>query len=174
MKRIKLKIHLLLSADDAEFCLNELAGAICAQRALQAERDSRKLDIEAEYAAQLLECDLAIKEKTESLKAWAQVNPQLFGKRKSLEFPSGKLGFRTGMPKLSLLNRKWTWAKVLDAVRTTLPAFIREKPEVDKEAIIAQSQELAEFLPLVGVKVEQGETFFVEPAITETKNRVAA
>ncbi len=86
---------------------------------------------------------------------------------------SGTLGFRTGTPALKLLSRAWNWQKVLEACQFILPAFIRNKPEIDKEQIIAQRDELREFLPKVGLKVDQGESFFVEPKLTEVETRQA-
>ena len=79
-------------------------------------------------------------------------------------------GFRTGTPRLVLLNRKWNWALVLEKVQALLPNFIRNKPEIDKEALISQRAELAEFLPMVGVKVTQAEAFFVEPKLENLEN----
>lgn len=114
-------------------------------------------------------------ELVESLCAWAQAHPEEFPKGlKSIEFANGVIGFRTGTPRLSLLNRKWNWELVLEAVWRVLPAFVREKPEVDKEAIINQRTELAEYLPMVGLKVEQAETFFVDPNLTEVEQRAVA
>ena len=83
------------------------------------------------------------------------------------------VGFRTGTPKLALLNRQWTWEKVLAAVRQLLPNFIRETPTVDKEALIAQrdDQNLQYALPLCGMKIVQDESFYVEPKIEEVETR---
>ena len=69
------------------------------------------------------------------------------------------------------LSRAWTWEKILEKVRAVLPAFVRERPEVDKEAIISQAEDLKEYLPMVGVKVTQGESFFIEPNLTDIESR---
>jgi hypothetical protein len=70
----------------------------------------------------------------------------------------------------------FTFARVLDSLRSVKwgAAYIRIKEEVDKEKLIAdygsmtlESSELRE----IGVKVDQDETFFVDPAITETEPR---
>ncbi len=124
------------------------------------------------YEFALAECAQALQVKTEALRAWAEANPDQFAKgRKSIEFLSGTLGFRTGTPKLALVSRAWTWVKALAAVQLLLPSFIRSVPEIDKEAIIAQREELAEFLPKCGLKVAQDESFFVEPKLTEVETR---
>jgi phage host-nuclease inhibitor protein Gam len=114
---------------------------------------------------------LFIKEKSEALRAWAEANPDQFPRdRKSIQFVTGVLGFRTGTPKLALLG-KTTWDMALRAVMGLLPNFVRNEPAIDKEAILAQRDELADFLPKVGLKVTQEEAFFIEPALTDTDAR---
>ena len=73
------------------------------------------------------------------------------------------LAYRTGTPALKPL-RGWTWAKVLDKLRTHRgwKKFVRVSEEVDKEAILARRKSLSKVLELVGVRVEQAETFYVE------------
>jgi phage host-nuclease inhibitor protein Gam len=83
-------------------------------------------------------------------------------------------GFRSGTPSLALLNRKWNWEKVLAACQSVLPNFIRNKPEIDKAAIILQREELAEVLPLIGVKVKKAEGFFVDANLTQVETREVA
>ena len=65
------------------------------------------------------------------------------------------------------MEEPWSRRPVTAAVERLLPNFIRNKPEVDKEAIIGQRDDLAEFLPKVGLKVMQEESFYVEPKLTE-------
>jgi phage host-nuclease inhibitor protein Gam len=167
----------LKTRDDAEQMMHTLAAAVNHQRALTAERDAQVLAITQRYAARLAELGATVERCTVFLGEWAEANPAEFPKaRKSIDMTAGTLGFRTGTPKLKLLSRAWNWDKVLAAVQATLPAFIRSKPEVDKEAILGQREELAEFLPLVGLKVDQDESFFIEPKLTEveTKQTTAA
>lgn len=160
------------SRAEAEEMMHSLAASVNAQRGIVAERDARLLELTNRYAAGLAVLHSAVEIKTEALRAWAQANPDEFPKGvKSIKFSAGVLGFRTGTPKLKLLSRRWTWETVLAAVQARLPAFIRNKPEVDKEAILNQRDELAEFLPEVGLKVDQEELFFVEPQLTEVATK---
>ncbi len=168
MNRIKIEQGLIETRDAAEAVMNDLAQTANNKRKLVAKRDHEVLAINAKYEPDLAACDADLKAKTNALNAWAAAHPEEFPKgRKSIEFLSGTVGFRTGTPKLALLSRGWTWEKVTEAVGKLLPNFIRNKPEVDKEAIIGQRDELAEFLPRVGVKITQGETFFAEPNLTQ-------
>ena len=104
---------------------------------------------------------------------WATNHPEEFAGNKSIRMLHGTVGFRTGNPTLSPLNKKWNWEKITQAVRQYLPAFIRDTPTVDKEAILAQRKEpvLIEVLPLVGLRVTQDESFFVEPVMTPVEKR---
>jgi phage host-nuclease inhibitor protein Gam len=155
---------------DAEVYMNDIALAENTRRELIARRDAEVLAVNERFAFILADWDKLIKERTEQLQNWAQDHPEEFPKgRKSIDMAAGVLGFRTGTPKLKLLGRSWTWDKVLAAVQHTLPAFVRSKPEVDKEAILNQRDELAYALPMVGLRVDQDESFYIEPKLTDTE-----
>lgn len=163
----KLLTHSIQSRDEAEARMRELAEHANERISLIADMDAEILDCKKQYEAHIAEQDALIKQAADDLEAWALANPDLFEKPKSIAFLSGTLGFRTGTPKLALLNRKWNWETVTSAVERLLPNFIRNKPEVDKDAILGQRDELAEFLPQCGLKVTQDEGFFIEPKLTK-------
>lgn len=172
--RIKIKLPDLKTRADAEAAMDEVATASNAKRKFIAVRDQAVLAINEKFAPALANCDQTIAENTDALRVWAETHPEEFPKgRKSIELAAGTLGFRTGTPKLCLLSRAWTWEKALTAVRTLLPAFIRDKPEIDKDAILGQRDEpiIKDTLPRVGLKVDQGETFYIEPALSDTDAR---
>jgi len=170
--RIKVVLPSISSREEAEAVMNDLAMTANNQRRVTALRDAAVLAINQKFEAQLAACDQTLAAKTDALRVWAETNPGEFPKgRKSIAFLSGTLGFRTGTPALALLSRAWNWKKVTAAVERLLPNFIRNAPEVDKEAILSQRDELKEFLPACGIKVAQGESFFVEPKLTEVESR---
>ncbi len=117
-----------------------------------------------------------------ALRAWAESHPDEFPNgRKSIQFTQGSLGFRTGTPKLALLNRLWNWDRVHKALISFGLAkdYLRTKEEVDKEAIIAATAAnpdkagAALACAAFGTKVVQEESFFVDPDITEVERRQA-
>jgi phage host-nuclease inhibitor protein Gam len=172
--RIKLPLVTLATRADAEAAMRDLANTANNARKITAMRDAAVLAINEKYEPALAECAQAIATKSDALRAWAEANPSEFPKdRKSIQFPGGLLGFRTGTPKLVLLNRKWTWKTATQAVLNNLLPFIRREPEIDKEALIAQREDpvIAETLPKCGLKVTQEETFYIEPALTDTDAR---
>jgi phage host-nuclease inhibitor protein Gam len=84
------------------------------------------------------------------------------------------IGFRTGTPKLALAKRGGNWNAALECVKAFLPAFIRNKPEIDKEALIAQRDDepVKWALPQCGLKVTQGESFYIEPHLEQVAEKV--
>lgn len=174
--RIKIPLIAITTRAEAEDAMSAIAQADAKRRGLEAAMDAKVHAIHEASAPALAECDTEIKRQSQALQVWAEANPQEFGKKKSLTFLSGTLGFRTGGPKLALLNKAWNWEKVLEQVQRCLPNFIRDKPEIDKEAILGQRDEEAikAVLPRCGLKVTQDEGFFIEPNQTEAEARGAA
>jgi phage host-nuclease inhibitor protein Gam len=175
--RIKIKLPQISTRIEAEAAVGEIALTVLNQKKLTGQMDAEIAGIRKSYEGNLsaIESDLEI--KTEALRIWAEAHPEEFPKgRKSIEFVQGLIGFRTGTPKLALLNRRWNWDKVLESVRTYLPAFVRDHPEVDKEALLNQRDEpiIEQTLPLCGMKVVQDEGFYVEPRLTEVETRQTA
>ena len=176
--RIKIKLPTIATRDEAETIMNELALAENDRRRILAERDELCLGIHEDFAAKIERCETVVKERTETLRAWAEASPEQFPKgRKSLDLAAGTLGFRTGTPKLALLSRAWNWAKVLAKLKELgNRVFIRKIEEVDKETIISSRGRVwtDANLAIFGVKVVQDESFFIEPKLTDTEARQTA
>lgn len=163
----------LVTREDADARLRDLAIATATRAGLVADMDREIIEIKKIYAEEISRQDDLIQAASNDLESWALANPSDFIKPKSIEMLHGTIGFRTGTPKLKLL-RGWTWEKVTAAVAGLLPNFIRNKPEVDREAIIGQRDELAEVLPSVGLKVDQDEGFFIVPKLTDPETKATA
>jgi phage host-nuclease inhibitor protein Gam len=170
--RIRTTQPVIVSREEAELLVNEIALAENRRRTLSAEMDEKILAIRESYTPALDQCASDIKQKSALVQGWAESDPSQFEKTKHVKFYAGKVGFRTGTPKLALLSRKFTWESVLELVTNRLPNFIRPKWEIDKEAIINQREELAEFLPSVGLKVTQDESFYIEPDLAAIQQRL--
>lgn len=164
-----------VSRAEAERLVGEITELTIKRNALAADMDAAITAARARYEVTLSNTESRIDSLTDQVRDWALANPEEFGKKKSLEFFHGVIGFRTGMPKLKTLSG-WTFARVLEALKG-LPwgsAFTRIKEEVDKEGILSafaseniSSGELRE----IGVRVDQEESFFVDPSVTETEAR---
>lgn len=167
--RSKIKLPEIATREQAEAMMNSYAADANSLRALSAQMDEEILAVKESYEAGIGALDVMLEEKKLALLLWAQAHPEEFPKgRKSIEFLSGVLGFRTGTPKLKLLA-KWTWKKVLDLMHSD---FVRVVKEVDREKLLAQRETLAsEFFERHGIKVVQDETFFIEPKLTDNDAR---
>ena len=171
-KRIKSKLPEILTRDEAELAMNNLALSVNHLRQITATRDAELLATNERYAKTLGFLANSIDVQTDALQLWANSNPSEFPKdRKSLTMTGGTLGYRTSPPKLALLNRSWSWEKVLEKLKASCMGigFVRVKEEVKKEELIGaytceslSREQLAE----AGVKVLQDETFFIEPDLT--------
>ena len=84
--------------------------------------------------------------------------------KKSVQLANGVLGRRDNPPKLAPKNRSWTWGAILICLREKFgERFLRTRePEVDKDRVKAEIP--AEELGNYGLKLDQDETFFAEPA----------
>lgn len=178
MKKTRIKSALsavvITTRAEAERAVEYLATLTCEKNSRIAARDLEILNVTEKHNPTLTFLEEDAQRHADALKAWAEANPSSFPKdKKSIDFAFGTIGFRMGNFKLALLSRAWNWDKCLQAVRSVLPNFIRNKPEIDKEALIAQRDEpVIEFaLKQCGMKVAQDESFFVEPNLTAIENR---
>jgi len=178
--RIKVKLPQLETRDDAEAAVGAVALLTISQQKTTAKMDAELTAIRQKYEASLSEINASLKLETDKLRAWAEANPDEFPKgRKSIQFVQGTIGFRTGTPKVVLLNRSWNWKKVLKAIHDfSLTNFIRVKEEVDRDAILSSNSQAKDpvfhangVLRPIGVKIAKEESFFIEPNLTEVETR---
>ncbi len=171
--RLKITAPAIRTREEMEALVNEITLTKLNEKKITAQMDLQIASVRERYEPLLGEIKSSLEEKVEVARVWAEANPLAFGKKKSIEFLSGTVGFRTGTPRLALKSRSWTWEKVLTAMHEHLPHFIRTKPEIDKESIIAEHAEIGdEYLAtMCGVVVTQSESFFVEPNITEVETK---
>jgi phage host-nuclease inhibitor protein Gam len=125
-------------------------------------RDRLLLEIQEEHNPEIEEICQDISAKLLLCEKYATTHREtLFGKLKSAAASLGFYGFRTGNPKLSLLNKRWKWADVLKALKGTGQLnLVRTKENPDKDAL-KKLDDAA--LAQVGLRIEQEEAFFIEP-----------
>lgn len=165
----------IITRDEAERIVGQITELTIKRTQLLAEVDDQISTIRSKYETTLGNLEARIESATNRIREWALANPAEFGKKKSIIFTQGVIGFRTGTPKLKTLAG-YTFARVLNVLLSHSPfrGFVRVKEEVDKEGIIAafsQGNLLDGDLREMGVKVDQDETFFVEPAVTDNEPR---
>ncbi len=151
----------------------EAAAAEIARMELERRNWQNLMDNEVERARLMYSANInALAEDSEvklsRLTAWADQNRGEFAERRSIETPSATFGFRLGTPKVGKL-RGWTWERVLEAVKATgwpFDGWLRQKWELNKERILTD-RKVGEKIERLGIVIEQDETFFVEPKLSE-------
>jgi phage host-nuclease inhibitor protein Gam len=149
--------------------VNELLAAYTTadarKREIQALIDQKTAEIRAQYADELDEQSKIMADNFDRIQMWAEGNEESFDNKRSIEFTHGRIGFRTGTPKLKLKVK--TWSVVIERLRNYLPEYIRTTEEVAKDKLIADrnSEGMAANLKNCGLEVIQDETFYVEPKI---------
>lgn len=97
----------------------------------------------------------------------------VFGKQKSTASALARYGFREGNPSLCLLNKKWSWDRVLIAIKDKgLSQYVRVIEEVDKEKL--KGGKLSdEDLAAIGLRIDHKERFYVEPKVDDAERIVS-
>lgn len=173
--RIRLTRPVVDSRASAEQVLGDFAVLTLERNEQRLEMDRQLTVIREQYEVSITALQKQIEEKAALLNAWLDSNPDELPKgRKSLEMMHGQIGFRTGTPKLKTILRK-TWSQVLDTIKAFgLTQYLRVKEEPNKEALIADitSGALDEAdAKKLGVRVDQEESFFVEPKLEDLRAR---
>jgi len=161
--------------DDLEGVFGEYATLVIELDRLTAQMELEIAAVRKKYEDRLA----ARKEPAEALfadlQAYATLNPDVFGGRRSIELLHGTLGFRTCPPKvLQVPGVKVEHTLAAVEVRGLGGTWIRTRRDLDKAAVlasVAQAREagpeaadrMAADLAAVGLRVEQDEVFFAEP-----------
>ena len=151
-----------MTREDIEAAVRELCIASVRLDEEQARMNLELAAVRERYEPELAALSEIADEQTAIIRAWADAHPEEFATRKSIAMVHGTIGYRTGQPTLKPI-RGVTWDKILAILRHNLPHYVRVKEEVDKEAILADREQLGdENLKTLGMRVEQAERFFVD------------
>lgn len=119
------------------------------------------------YRAPLAEMDHYLDLETSWAETWARENPGAFAADRSLACAHATIGFTAMPPRIERASRRWTWSRIAQTLAGLAwgKRYLRvPAPEVDKEALVA---DLAGLSPLelrnAGIKIVQGERFFITP-----------
>jgi len=156
----------LRSIKEVEQVITELAKIEHAIAKKEAQMNAQLTLVRESFEIATAEQNSERKLYKEALETWATGSRLMFQKCRSIEFPSGKLGFRINPPKVVLLNKKYNLKTALELLKRLFkPSYIRTKEEIDKEKILSDySAKILndESLAAAGLRVEQEEQFFVE------------
>jgi phage host-nuclease inhibitor protein Gam len=173
MKTKRIKAPSLKTRAEFDEAVDEIARLTVELRKGEAQRDAEIQKVREQYEPAITVVTDTLKLLALSVEKFAEDHrDDLFvGKVKSSETSLAIFGFRLGQPTLKTLSKAWTWERVLEAlVDGGLKRFVRTKSEPDKDAM---KQHLTpEQLASVGCRIDQAETFFVEPKDRGDEGRV--
>lgn len=110
------------------------------------------------------------------LQVWAEADSHNWEK-KSLETPFGKFGFRVSQPAVVLVKKvARSFKQALEFLQGTLPEYVREVPEIDREAILAADRNGSlekGVLKACGLEIKQEDEFWVESAASKDLEEAA-
>lgn len=130
-------------------------------RKINAEMDVKINKIREQYSTKIDELTECKESSFEVVMKYAEENPQIFGKKRSLETVFGVIGFRMGTPKLKNL-KGFTWASITSLWEELYPEYVRIKKEPNKEAVLANDQISDSELKKMGVEIVQDDTFYID------------
>lgn len=164
MAREKKTIITGVSREEMENAFAEYAKADSQMQKINAEMELQMTRIRERNQSAIDALQQAKDDSFAVMQAYATEHPELFTKRKSLETVHGIIGFRTGTPKLKT-GKGFTWASVLELLKTFLPSYVRtvEEPAKDKLLADRDDEDVAPLLAKCGIVVAQDESFYVEP-----------
>lgn len=160
----RIKALSLRSRAEFDQTIDQLARLTVALRQAEAARDEQLQAVRALHDGPCADLKTEIERLALAAEKYAEGHRDdlLPGKAKSAETALAIFGWRLGQPTLKTLNKAWTWDRVLEELGARgLSRFIRTKREPDKDALKVHLQ--PEELAAVGCRIDQAETFFVEP-----------
>ena len=156
------------SREQAEAAMDALALAAHRRDKLEAEMNVELTRVRARYESELAVLAEAIKNETARLRDWADSDPTLLGKSRSIKLLHGTVGYRLGNWAVKLV-RGFKAERAVALVKSIIgPGYVRTKEELDKELLLAdRARYPAETLASCGLRLEQAESFYVTPEKTE-------
>lgn len=145
-----------------EATVDEICKLQLDREALTLDRDRLLASVMEDHNPQIEKISEQISAKLLMCEKYALTHREtLFGKLKSAASNLGIFGFRIGQPKLTLLNSKWKWKDVINALKTTgRLEFLRVKEEPDKDLLRKLDDTT---LASIGLRIVQDEPFYIEP-----------
>ena len=158
------------SREELERAMGEYAAATLALEARKVEMENALREVRDEYEQELAGLKLAAEVPFKQLELWARRHPEQFEAKRSMDLVHGSIGYRTGMPRVSV--KRGTDENALCELLENhgYGRAVRVAKELDKEEIIrcarSESEEEKHFAEGLasefGLKVSQTERFYAE------------
>ncbi len=133
----------------------------------RAKADQAIAEINAEFEAANAERMAEVEALASAAHIYCEANPAVLDRGRSREMANAIVGFRTNPPKVDKVASKDTFeaiARRMQAQVWAQPFLKIAEPEINKELLLSERENLkADELAAVGLKIVQGETFFITP-----------
>ena len=151
-----------VSHEEAEQAMAVFAKCNTQLKLIESSMEEEKQVVDNKYLGDISRLKVSMEEQMELLQVYGQQYKDGW-KGKSTELIHGKIGFRTGNPKL-VKDRKFTWDAITELLKKAFPAFVRTSYEINKEALIAfrDKKEFEAIKDNCYVDVVQDESFYIE------------
>ena len=151
-----------VSHEEAEQAMATFTQCNTQLKLIESRMEEEKQQIDNKFMGDVTRLREAMEEQVNLLQIYGQQYKDNW-KGKSLSLIHGKIGFRTGNPKL-VKNKKFTWEAVTELLKKAFPEYVRTTYEINKEALIAHrdKKEFGDIKENCYVDVVQDETFYVE------------
>ncbi len=160
LKRASAQVEAPRDAVEAGLFLHRLGEAVRARALIEAALDEQVAALKKAAAADVLPHDAAVDRMTRGLQAWAEGNRALLtrdGAVKTVKLDGGEVGWRLRPPSVKITGSVEAMVETLLAAG--LGQFVRIKPAIDKEAMLAEP---AKAIAVPGVTIgSAGEEFVV-------------
>ncbi|HMP93391.1 MAG TPA: host-nuclease inhibitor Gam family protein [Phnomibacter sp.] len=166
MTRAKKVLTIGVTRQQAEDAFAAYNQATANLQAIEAKMNQEVTAVRERYDKPIGELQDAANRHFEVLQVYAAEHPELFERKKSVEWTHGSFGYRTATPKLKTL-KGFTWGAVKSIIERLWPDYVRTTVEINKELILANREAIADILPQMGVEVVQDETFYVAPNLQQ-------
>lgn len=156
--------------EELEKTMGDYAAATLALEALKVEKEAKLLEVRKGYETDEAALKLAAEAPFKQLELWARTHPEAFEGKKSLDLLHGTIGYRTGMPRVTV-KRGIDERTLCDLLESHgFSRAVRATKELDKDEIIRSARNdderdklFAESLATeFGLKVSQTERFYAE------------
>ena len=164
IKQAASAIFIPQSRDQAAEAIREIGERQRELTRLSADMNDELAKIKERWEAAAEPHKIRVEALTQGVQIWSEANRDAItngGKVKTAAFTTGEVCWRTRPPSVRITGQE----AVLDLLRRLgLKRFIREKEEVNKEAILNEPEAVAN---VAGITISQGEDFVVVPFETE-------
>lgn len=156
----------IASREEAEEAIREVGALLRQKDQAEARLADKIAALKADAIAVCRPLAETLKAKVDALHAWAESHKSelLEDGKRSVKLAQGTIGWRWNPPSVKLAGDE---SAIIEALRRlNLGDLVREKAEIDKDAILADPKRVE---GIAGIAVSQAEQFWVKPAEIEVE-----